>query len=244
MGITLGNIGIVHADKGEYDKALEYYDKSLKIEEELGDKRGMGDTLNNIGIVHLNKGEYDTALEYYDKSLKIQEERGDKDGMGYSLNNIGLVHSEKGDYDKALDYYNRSLAIAEEIGDKNGMGYSLNIIGLVHYYRADYNKAAEYLEKSLNIQKKIGLKGLELLTTTYLYLCYTHLGKDYDEKDIQILIKDTEKIDFDLNLPLYELLEDSSFLETAYNQVQEKASAMDDGAKFLSYLSPTLLQLL
>ena len=34
------------------------------------------------------------------------------------------------------------------------------------------------------------------------------------------------------------LLEDKSYLESAFNQVQEKASAMEDGEKFLSYPIP------
>ena len=49
-----------------------------------------------------------------------------------------------------------------------------------------------------------------------------------------------ENIEFDLNYPLYQLLEDNSYLKTAYNQVQEKASAMEKeiAAKFLSYPIP------
>jgi len=39
----------------------------------------------------------------------------------------------------------------------------------------------------------------------------------------------------------YELLEEKSYLETAYNQVQEKTSAMDDAAKFLSYPIPSAI---
>jgi tetratricopeptide (TPR) repeat protein len=150
------------------------------------------------------------------------------------------VHAYKGDYDKALDYYGRSLAIEEEIGDKYGMGFSLNNIGNVHWYKGDYKKAEEYLEKSLAIQKEIGLKGLELKTTTSLYLTYKHLGKDYDVKEIHTLIKETESIEFALNYAIYQLLEDTSYLESAYNQVQEKASAMEDelAAKFLSYPIP------
>ncbi|MBC8256858.1 MAG: hypothetical protein H8E85_06065, partial [Candidatus Marinimicrobia bacterium] len=93
-------------------------------------------------------------------------------------------------------------------------------------------------EKSLAIQKEIGLKVIELETTTYLSLTYTHFGREYDEKQIHKLIKDAENIEFELNLRLYELLEDNSYLETAYNQVQEKASAMDDEEKFLSYPIP------
>ena len=243
MGQTLGNIGLVHANKGEYDTALEYYDRALKIYEELGDKLGVGATLLNIGLVHANKGEYDTALEYYDRSLKIDEELGDKAGMGLTLNNIGGVHSNKGEYDKALDCYDKSLKIKEEIGDKQGMGYSLKSIGVVHYNRGEYNRAVEHLEKSLNIQKEIGLKEIELETTTYLYLCYRYLSRDYDEQDIHSLIKDAENIEFEINFRLYQLLDDTSYLKTAYTQVQDNASEMEEetGKTFLGYPLPTAI---
>ena len=121
------------------------------------------------------------------------------------------------------------------------MGSSLNNIGIVHHDKGDYKKAEEYLEKSLSIQKGIGLGADDLIwPTTYLYLTYKHLGKQYDVKQIHTLIKDAENIEFDLNLRIYELLEDASYLETAYTQVQEKASAMEDalGKKFLSYPIP------
>ena len=150
------------------------------------------------------------------------------------------MHSNKGDYDTALDYYDRSLAIEEELGDKSGMGYNLNNIGVVHHNKGDYKKATEYLEKSLPIHKEIGFKGLELFTTTYLYLSYKHLSKDYDLNEIHSFIKDAKKIEFELNFILYEFLEDKSYLETAYKQVQENASAMDKelATKFLSYPIP------
>jgi len=191
-----------------------------------------------LGSTYLDMGDYDRAMEIYTPALKQAEEIGDKEGMGVSLNNIGIVHFNKGDYDKALDYYERSLVISEEIGNKRGMGYSLNNIGIVHSDKGDLDRAEEYLEKSLAIQIGLGMGSLMLETTTFLYLTYKHLGKDYDDKEIHSLIKETENIEFELNLRLYELLEDRSYLETAYNQVREKAGAMDDKAKFLSYPIP------
>jgi len=109
----------------------------------------------------------------------------------------------------------------------------------VYWNKGDYKKAEVYLEKSLGIQKEIGLGVDDLLeTTTYLYLTYKHLGKDYDVNEIHRLSKEAENIEFELNLRLYELLEDKSYLKTAYNQVQEKASAMEEGAKFLALRIP------
>jgi class 3 adenylate cyclase/tetratricopeptide (TPR) repeat protein len=241
MGYGLINIGVKHHYKGDYEKALDYYSRSLAILEEIGDKLGMGYSLGNIGSVHRNKGDYEKALDYYTRSLAIKKEIGDKRGIGYSLVGIGSVHRNKGDYEKALDYYTRSLAIKKEIGDKRGMGESLNNIGSVHHDKGDYEKAAESLEKSLSIKKEVGLGADELLeTTTYLYLNYKHLGKDYDKKQIHSLIKDAQNVEFELNLRLYELLEDKSYLETAYNQIQEKANNIepDIAAKFLSYPIP------
>jgi len=239
MGASLNNIGNVYHDKGDYDRALDYYERSLSIKEEISDKRGMGISLNNIGIVYAQKGDYDKALDYFGRSLAILEELVDKYGMGYSLTNIGNVYHDKGDYDRALDYYDRSLSIQEKISDKRGMGYSLKSIGIVYKDKGDYKKAEEYLEKSLSIQKEIGLGGeLPLWTNTYLYLAYKNLGRDYDVNKIHTIIKDAENIEFELNLRLYELLNDKSYLESAYKQVQEKASAIDIAAKFLSYPIP------
>ena len=241
MGSTLNNIGLVHANRGDYDRALDYYVRSLAIQEELGDKTGMGNSLGNIGIVHMNKGDYDRALDYYGRTNAIKEELGDKTGMGTSWANIGLVHNTRGDYDKALDYYARSLTIQEELGDKRAMGIILSNIGIAHANRGDSGKALEHLEKSLTIQKEIGLGANYLIwVTLYLYLTYKQLAKDYDINEIHSLIKEASNIQFGLNLGLYQLLEESSYLENAYNQLQEKASSMEKelAEKFLSYPIP------
>ncbi len=246
MGYSLNGIGVVHKNKGDYGSALDYYNRSLAIMEELGDKRGIGICLNSIGLVHKNKGYLDKALGFYDRLLAIDEELGDKVGMGICLSNIGVVHGDKGDYDSALNYHERSLIIQEEIGDKRRMGYSLNSIGIVHKNKGDYERAEESFDKSLVIRKEVGLGADDLIwSTVYLYLIYKNIGKDYDEKEIHNLIKEAENIKFEINLRLYELLEDTSYLKTAYIQVKEKASAMEDELKlkFLSYPIPAAIVL-
>ena len=53
--------------------------------------------------------------------------------------------------------------------------------------------------------------------------------------------KDEEnKLESEFNFRIYQLLEDTSYLKTAYNQVQEKADNLepDIAAKFLSYPIP------
>jgi len=231
---VFSSIGNVYAGKGDYDKALDYHERSLKIAKELDNKSGIKLSLNNIGLVYSDKGNYEKALNYQERSLSISEELGDILGIGNSLHNIASVYGDKGDYDKALSYYERALAMLEEIGYKRGLVFTFNSIGIMYYNKADYGKAMKYLEKSLSIQKDTVLKPMELETTTYFCLTYKHLNKEYDAKKIYSLIKEARETKFCQNYRLYQLLEKTSYLETAYNQVQVKVSAMEDGAKFLS----------
>ena len=120
--------------------------------------------------------------------------------------------------------------------DKKGMTFPLRYIGIVHFNKGDYKKAEEYLRKSLAIQREIGFKQIEKYTITYLYLTFKYLGKEYDVEEIRSL--STKHSEF--NYRLFQLLEDKSYLETAYNQVQDLADNLepDVAAKFLSYPIP------
>ena len=79
------------------------------------------------------------------------------------------------------------------------------------------------------------------ISKTFLFLTYKNLGENYDRKKlIRLLKKEKGSISYFISYHVYELLEDTSYLESAYNQVQEKASAMEDelAAKFLNYPIP------
>ena len=179
-------------------------------------------------------------MEIFNSALIKAEELGNKRGMAATLMNIGIAYDDKGDYDTALDYYDMTLKIYKELGNTSGMAYVINNIGIVHVNKADYEKATEYLEKSLNIQKEIGLKGLEIYSTTYLYLTYKHFWKEYDVNEIHTLIKEANNIEFEANFRLYALLYEKIYLESAYTQLQEKTDILelDVAAKYLSYPIP------
>ena len=241
IGSSLGNIGWRYWGAGEYDKALDYYNRALEIWKELRSKSGIAGSLGSIGGVYWGKGEYDQALDYFSRALAINEELGNKSGIAGSLGNIGTGYIDMGKYDQALDYFSRALAINEELDNNQSIGISFSKIGIYYYFEGKYEKAIEYLEKSIHIHQEMGYKFFELHTATYLYLAYKQLGKDYNEQEIHRIIKEEKNIIlFEVNFRLYELLEDESYLETAYKQIQEKADNMEDQLKenFLSYPIP------
>jgi tetratricopeptide (TPR) repeat protein len=100
--------------RGQYAKALEYYEKSLAIDRKLGDRARCDPEQHRAGVPW---GQYAKALEYYEKSSLSLRKIGDVQGEGTTLNNIGLVYRSWGQYAKALEFYEKSLAIHRKIGD-------------------------------------------------------------------------------------------------------------------------------
>jgi serine phosphatase RsbU (regulator of sigma subunit) len=158
MADALNTQGTSFYIQGDYAQAIDYYTKSLKIREEIGNKIGIANSLNNIGLIYKEQGDYAKAINYNTKSLKIQEEIGNKKGIANSLNNIGLIYHYQVDYAQAIDYYTKSLQLQEEIGNKIGIAISLNNIGGIYQEQGDYAKAIDYYSKSLKIQEEIGDK--------------------------------------------------------------------------------------
>ncbi|MBL4586977.1 MAG: tetratricopeptide repeat protein, partial [Flavobacteriales bacterium] len=158
MATALNTQGASFHVRGDYDKAIDYYTKSLKISEETGGKQGIALSLNNIGIIYKGQGDYVRAIDFYTKSLRIKEGIGDKRGIALSLNNIGNIYMTQGNYAKAINYHSKSLKIKEEIGNKQGIAASLNNIGDIYTNQGDYVKAIDYYVKSLKIEEALGNK--------------------------------------------------------------------------------------
>jgi serine phosphatase RsbU (regulator of sigma subunit) len=150
--------GLIAKNKDDISKALEMFEKGLKLRQELNDQKGIANSLNNIGLLFDNQGDKAKALDYYAKSLKIREDIGDKKGVSASLNNIGIIYKDQGDRIKALDYFTRSLKLKQEIGDKKGIASSYINIGTIYKEQENVLKALDCYNNSIKIQEEIGDK--------------------------------------------------------------------------------------
>lgn len=164
--------------KGDYLQALDFFNKSLKIAEQISDQSGIARSLNGIGFVYQNQGDYPQALEYYGKSLKIAEQIGDQSGIAKTLVDIGVIYKNQSDYPQALEYYNKSLKIAEQISNLEGISNCFHNIGVIYHIQGDYHKALEYYTKRLKIKEQTG--DLTEMANTYnnMGLAYQSL-EDY-----------------------------------------------------------------
>jgi len=177
MATSLNNIGNVYSDQGENTKALDYYNKSIKIREELKDEQGLAMCYNNISNIYNLLGDFEKALDYSFKSLAIREKVGNKKGASISLNNIGSIYSEHGEFSKAQEFYLRSMKLKEEIGDTAGMAVCYLNIGITYNKQKQLDKGIEYTQKALLLSKKLGTITTSTNASRALFESYKELGK-------------------------------------------------------------------
>jgi len=112
-------IGGLHAEKEEFDSALNYYQKALSIfQGKVGNESAeVGSTLRNIGAIYDAKNDISTSYKYYSNSLKILRSVLGDEGLGVALvlNNLGINLARRKKYAKAFDYCKGALRIRRKL---------------------------------------------------------------------------------------------------------------------------------
>jgi serine phosphatase RsbU (regulator of sigma subunit) len=163
-------LGVCYELKGNYIRAINHYNVSIKIFEELNNSQGIARTANNLGNAYSGVSNYPKALENYFKALRLYESAKNKNGIGITSGNIGIIYYELNDYENALKHYFEALKIAHETKDEEAIERHLANIGIVYKDKSLEKyitkekaeiliaKALEYFIKSLRIAQKLDLK--------------------------------------------------------------------------------------
>ena len=57
--------------KGDYDAALTQYQKSMEIDEKIGDIAGAALSMAQLGTLYFNQNKFETALEYFIQAFLV-----------------------------------------------------------------------------------------------------------------------------------------------------------------------------
>ena len=173
----LNNIGLLYQQQGIIPKALDFFERSLKIKKEQDDKQGMANSLNNIGTIYKRQGEFKKSLAYYQQSLEIREELGNSADIAASFNNIGNIYSNLGEIKKALDLLQRGLKMMEDQESKIGISICLNSMAIIYHDQGAIERALECHHRSLKIAEKIANKEMIATNMYNIGMLYDDLGE-------------------------------------------------------------------
>jgi serine phosphatase RsbU (regulator of sigma subunit)/Tfp pilus assembly protein PilF len=193
LAMLYNNVGVVCKNEGEYDKAIEYYQENLRIQEEIGNTLNMARSHNNIGNVYFYFGlDYNKAIDYYNTALELfrkhaedtsynrQEASPGLTGMANTYLNIGLVYKALKNMGLAIDNFRKALRIFRDLDDKSGIANAENQMGLVYLEGGSYAEALAASMNALAIYREIGQRKEVAATLNNMGLIYYRWGK-YDQ---------------------------------------------------------------
>ncbi len=146
IALALVNLGIIYRIDKDYDKAIDFQSRAVKILTTLNDFDGLGIAHNNLGDIYRVQKNYPKALSNYNKALVFFESSGNKESIATVYNNVGIVFEKQGKHANALNYLNRSVEIRSQFGFKGAIYSTYRAISEVYEKTNNYKLAQKYLK--------------------------------------------------------------------------------------------------
>ena len=202
------------------------------------------------GSIYSKLGNYDNALKYYNISIKhiFNNTEHDIEKMEMIKFDIHQVYSYMGEFDLAINYF---FTHYEDAKNRTDALWCIAVFWQIsegYLVQEKNKKALKYIEKAIAINDNTQLNELSFQLNVIANLSRKRLSIDYSNQRIKDFLNSSDIVNhpfcrsyrFTYNYFLYELLDDISYLKTAFNRVIEKADNLkpDLAAKFLSYPIP------
>jgi len=150
---ALNNIAGIYAEQGNYDKALEYYNKSLQLK---SDPSSIAATYTNIATVYSDKGDKNKAVEYYKKAIELDQKAGNYRGTAIIMLNLGYTYKDLKNFSESQYYLQKGLLMMQKLGDKYWEACGYYYFGKLYLAQNQESLAKEYFTKAYNLFKATG----------------------------------------------------------------------------------------
>ncbi len=182
---SLRLIGIYYRLKGDYEKAIDYYLKTLTEFEILKDTNGIASTINSIGLAYLGLNRYDEAFKnfnqayQYDKLLnKPSKVVADLTNMSYAL--LGDGNRPDSVYREALRLSILGLDLAKKIKDKQLLISSNEAVAVSLFNLKRYDESMVYQQQALKLAEELHSNPL-IAEQLYLIAQLYNYKEDYNK---------------------------------------------------------------
>jgi tetratricopeptide (TPR) repeat protein len=166
------SIGQVFYHFSQYQEALIYFDKSIKIfsNDFNTNKFAIAGSYFFKGIIYAHVNKNEAALDCYFESLEIRLKFSINSKSKIKIYNaIGITLTRIGQCDKALEYLNESLMLALKYYGISHSSVALSnyLVGIALQENNDYANALNSFQRSLEIQLRIGGHEIEEVSELY-----------------------------------------------------------------------------
>ena len=168
------NLGSLYSNKGSYNKALEYYHTSLKINKQIKNRRNEAANIINIASVYQRRGDDAKALEYSFIALKKAEAIPDQKNIALLYANISDVYFSQKNDEMALSYSLKAYKAYQLIGDLSGIGNAADRIGVVYLSKNNLKEAELYFKEALRNYALTNDKLKQAISISHMALVFSN----------------------------------------------------------------------
>jgi len=174
------------------DLALEYWEHSLALREDLGIKHEIAESLSIMAYILCgSKGELDRALKYAERSLALAKESSKMYYIADSLLAMAGVIGDQSELDRSISFFEQSLELFKKLNNKAKMAAVLNNLSIICKRRGELDRALECIEQAMTIHRESG--NLKMLANNYDFLIQILIDKG-DIERAQISLHDFERL--------------------------------------------------
>jgi len=162
------------------DKALDYYNQSLEIFQDLGVDKYLPHIYVNMAYSYDKKKKYAEGQKYYFKALELLRETGDSTRILISaILNIGEHYELINDLDSAYLYYHHGLKLSKKLQNNPRLVDSYIHFGKYYNLTGDYDQSISYLDSAYAIATAQNFLPILKVNTELLADSYKKRG-DYE----------------------------------------------------------------
>jgi CHAT domain-containing protein/Tfp pilus assembly protein PilF len=168
LATVLDNIGRMALERGDLDKAGEYFGQALVIRErQAPGSLSVARSLIELGLVSWSSGDLPTAQEHYRAALAIYERLAPESvNVAGIFGNLGLVAWNNGDLAQAEEHWRQALDILGKFSPGSATFASeIGNLGIAFRDRGDLTKAEECFRQALAIQTPLSPNSLAVART-------------------------------------------------------------------------------
>jgi len=209
--ITLAYLrfGSINLDKGDFQKAITYFDSAFTIAKKNDYNKQIASSLNYKSVAYLYLQRYDSAKIFSQQTLDFAIEHQIIEFIANGYKQLGLSYYFLGEYGETLRNWEKELEERRKTTDKREISMTLNNLGIIYKARGIYDKAIDYYKENLKIVE-------ELKDSIGMARTYSNIGNVYYLSGI-----DYEKAleNYMLSLRIFISKADTQFIVTSYNNI-------------------------
>ena len=141
--------------RGDYEKALEAYFKSLSLANRNDSLKDAGAVSISIADAYSEMGNSNNAEKYYTNAISLLRNTNDSLNLATALLNAGDEYFNQNKFELALQYFQESGTVFRKSNFLLGTAYNLGNIGMVFAKQGKDSEAEKNISEAIEILEKL-----------------------------------------------------------------------------------------